>query len=746
MADENYLLGNGQSLTNVVPRTFGPVDKRLPYSIETAKQRLRGDLEQANGFFSRIRPEECSQGRVCGLLTMHPRFISKSDYPSSFLRNAGLTVVGSRKEEIEPDDWGLERDHDRPPISTTYFVVGMRANFAALPDLIHEWLVDSEPNESLIAELCQVEEFSALTPSDRIQPGFSEKTRELECVVHTVPGDDVVTADFIDFARNVGVSVDSEKVRHHKNLSFVPAKGDSELAEDVASFSLLRAIRPMPEIRPIDEPSVTRSAEDVGLEVPKRDSDELIQVAAFDGGLPPDHNFGEWATGEPDTTTNNLASHGNATCSAMLFGPIEESPNRLEEPSVEATVFNVLEDESGNSLGVYEILERIEALLQEHGHRFEFLNFSVGPNKPVEDNDVDAWTAMIDELAAGGDKFVTVAVGNTGKRSTQNNSSGSFFRERIQPPADAVNAVSVGAFQRDDDGWCRASYSSVGPGRSPGLVKPDGVAFGGSEREPFRYLQSGRRKSLGGTYGTSFAAPSVLGTAASVRSELGAQMSTTTLRALMLHGAEAEESSDIEQVGWGRFQEEHGQLITCADHQAMVVYEGTLAPRGNYLRANVPVPEDGFEGYVSLTATYCISPYTEPAHPMSYTQAGLEVVFRPRVDHEPSKTVPFFSQNEMKYSPEWELRQSAHKWEATAKSRRRFMSDTLKSPCFDIYGHTRSSASIADDDLLSQDIEYSLVITLEAKKVDDLYAQIQSQFGSLNAMTPIEVPVKTQVT
>jgi hypothetical protein len=73
---------------------------------------------------------------------------------------------------------------------------------------------------------------------------------------------------------------------------------------------------------------------------------------------------------------------------------------------------------------------------------------------------------MLDGHLSLGRTLMTVAVGNDG------NVDGGMGR--IQPPADAVNALAVGACDSREFMWNRASYSCYGPGRSPGLVKPDG--------------------------------------------------------------------------------------------------------------------------------------------------------------------------------------------------------------------------------------------------------------------------------
>ena len=95
-------------------------------------------------------------------------------------------------------------------------------------------------------------------------------------------------------------------------------------------------------------------------------------------------------------------------------------------------------------------------------------------------------------------------VGNTGAEDRESGEA------RIQVPSDCVNGLSVGAANTTHADWCRAPYSSWGPGRSPGVVKPDLVQFGGIDTQPFVVYTRGAVPTLAQTWGTSFAAPAAL--------------------------------------------------------------------------------------------------------------------------------------------------------------------------------------------------------------------------------------------
>ncbi|WP_139157512.1 hypothetical protein, partial [Enterobacter hormaechei] len=71
-------------------------------------------------------------------------------------------------------------------------------------------------------------------------------------------------------------------------------------------------------------------------------------------------------------------------------------------------------------------------------------NLSLGPNLPIEDSEVHAWTSVIDDLLSDGETLMTIAVGNNGEMDKESGNA------RIQVPADSVNGLSIGAANSTD--------------------------------------------------------------------------------------------------------------------------------------------------------------------------------------------------------------------------------------------------------------------------------------------------------
>ena len=390
-------------------------------------------------------------------------------------------------------------------------------------------------------------------------------------------------------------------------------------------FVFLRVVRPVPKMRGL-LPSVRRSGPAIECFLPAQDPlSSEPRVAILDGGLPQVHPVGRWVRNyrvlDPYSSDDlDGPEHGLAATSAFLFGAIQPE-EMAERPYSYVDHLRILDDGANTEdpLVLYRTLGHVEEVLLSR--QYEFINLSIGPDVPMEDTEVHTWTSVIDELLSDGETFMTVAVGNNGVRDA-------FLRyDRVQVPADCVNAVAVGAANSSDITWRRARYSAKGPGRSPGFIKPDLMAFGGSSKEYFHALVPGSRSELVPLQGTSFAAPNVLRSAVGIRAVLGADLSPLAIKALLIHAADAN-GHETAEVGWGKVPEELMTIIACPPGVARFVYQGELNP-GKYLRAPLPLPVGGLTGMVNVKATFTFASATDPQDSASYTRAGLEVTFRP---------------------------------------------------------------------------------------------------------------------
>ena len=742
MPRRNFLLGQGERLTLGVSVPKGGGTKNEPYDLDTAKTRLGKDATSLAESLEGLPPLACPGGETVAIITMHPRYVAKSDFPTELLREAGLRPVGSRAREIHPEEWGILE----PPATAQteqLFVAGALKNFEELPHRIRNW----QANDPAAKHLSHIEAISPFSAADKVKVAAGDSPSILlEVVLHNA-GEEAIIDAFQNYASALSATAMNTRARWVGGLTFLPVLAEVSRVEDLAAFSFVRVARTMPTLRPLVPGLIRAAGQNPPFDIGRTDlPDGAPKAVVFDGGIPAGIELSPLVDLiEPPgigPSHPDLERHGLAVTSALLYGPLDRSDG-VAFCSIDHV--RVLDETlSGGGLQYVDVLDRITRHLDAKGDDYQFANISLGPNLPVEDDDVTAWTAVLDQYFAGGKTLATVAAGNNGDLDS------GMGLNRIQPPADGVNVLSVGATSSRGRRWARADYSCVGPGRNPGIVKPDGVIFGGSDSDQFAVLGGRSKLVLEWTQGTSFAAPLALRSAVGVWTILGATLGPLAIRSLLVHRADRGGYESTE-VGWGLLDTDIQRLITCDDHEVITIYQGTL-PVGQHLRAPVPMPATPVKGRVTLSATLLIAPDVDPENPSTYTRGGLEAAFRPHADryrHYPNgsrsqeaKTAAFFSVSNMYGSAEYRFREDGSKWEPCLKSSRRFNSSSLYRPTFDIYYHHREGGSAGTPESA---VEYALVISLQAPKTKDLYNQVVRAYSQiLVPLAPrIEIPIST---
>lgn len=735
----NFLLGFGERLTGKVEVPTGGGDKNPPYEFTEARARVEQWLTTSVANFDALAADAAPNDEVVGVLTLHPRYVSKSDFPRELLESTGLRAVGSKIERIKPEQWGVEK-HPEVAYTEALYIAGTRATFRNWQSQLPSWSESHKGADTL----SHIERFGSFDATSKLK-GLSESSKNegvLEVVLHNA-GDQRIIEAFAAYALQHGGEPLRKYRRDIRGLTFFPVRVPFARAEEIARYSFVRVARPMPVLRP-SSPFLVRSvASSPRATIPQTGPlDPTVKAVVFDGGIPVLSRaaLNRWVNYvEPagiGAPVPELENHGLAVTSALLFGNADAA-NPLGTPLCSVDHVRVLDAATGANGDVMclEVLDRILNHLDSNPN-YEFVNISLGPRLPVEDDEVTEWTAALDDRFAAGRVVATVATGNDG------DADGTLGLNRIQPPSDGVNVLSVGSATTGGTAWKRSDYSCVGPGRSPGFVKPDGLSFGGMVAEPFNVLDS--TLSLSGVQGTSVASPLALRACTSVKVQLGTALSPLAIRALMVHRA-APENHDRSEVGWGRFEGDLERLITCDDDEALVVYQGVL-PVGEHLRADVPMPDFVMEGMVSLTATLVIAPEVDPEFPGAYTRSGLEVSFRPHSEKYTEypdgktsthpKTRSFFSATNLYGPDESAMRDAMYKWEPCLRNTERLRASSLKKPCLDIYYHHRQGGRAAD---LPQPIPYALVVSLKSPKNPELYN------GTVRAYSNVLVALRPRV-
>ena len=731
MARSNFLIGNGESLVTNVKQNSGSPDKTHPYEYEERADVLGPQISRVLDEVDELPSAACPDDEAVVAVTLHPSYLARSYHPSGILRELGLRQVGSREERIEP----LRSVRKSPITKTTeLFVAGPRRALRGLLPTRHE-----EVSDVFKEDFRKIETVRSLGLERIRGENLVGDELPLEVVLH-VSGDgedgERIYLGFEEWCDKIGVRVLSDHVVG--GLSFVNARADSDVLNDLVKFPFLRLARRMPKLSfravALRAAAIEETfAAAIEHEVPISDR---TRVAVLDGGIPEDHPFGNLANRREPTSIGPAVpeglSHGVQVTSAALFGPLEEG-EPVPQPYATIDHWRVVDSE-GDDFELTETLDRIINILE--GGDYDVANLSLGPDMPLENDDVHIWTSRMDAIAARNGTTIVCAAGNNGLDDP------AAGHNRVQPCSDGVNVLAVGSRDRLGPGWTRAGYSAVGPGRLGG-IKPDCVAVGGTEIDPFFAFSDHGTASA--TMGTSFAAPTAARLATGLKTTFD-RLTPTAVRAVLLHTAD-DTGGEREEIGWGSLQHDLSEIVASADDAATVVFQGDLGLQ-SLRRYPIPCPAAGFSRRVEISATFVFASPTEPEDAVSYAQVGAQIYFRPDTDCDPGvtekgrpklhATKPFFG-GTRHFQTEQELRGDAHHWEAVKRHTGRFNASTLANPVFDIQHHARSHGGAGKR---SASVPYALIVTVREKGNTNLYSDVLAAHTSLQAMIPsVTVPL-----
>lgn len=726
----NYLIGKAEELAKITPPPKMDPQSRDLYTIDEVVGRLKPQLEQVNQEFSNLDGSLCPRGYAVAKMTLHPSFIAKGHFPKQLLRDMGVRSIGSKATEVKPDKWMRKGAPEKSP-STSLFIAGKIENFVEF----EKKLLGFTKESYAVQDLMKVWSFENIPAISKLKENNSSIPGYFEVGVQFIPGgtSEFIKQSFISYAHSLEFDIRDDLSLEVSNLWFIPVIGSPDKAVELARHSFVRVVRPMAPLRsfrPLVR-SLPGSSKAKLPSAPPLASD--VRVAILDGGLPATHSIGPWLNEYrlSDSSSHDYPGgpdHGLGVTSAFLFGPL---PHDGEAPRPYSFVdhHRILDSDINGEdpLELYRTLTHIEDILISR--QYEFINISLGPDLPIDDDEIHPWTSLLDSYLADGETFLTIAAGNNGEGDV------SLGLHRIQVPSDSVNAIAVGASDRSDKTWQKATYSASGPGRAPGRVKPDLLAFGGSHHQYFHVLNAAPYPELVPQQGTSFSAPYLLRKAVGIRALFGHNVTPLAIKALLINSAHRNEQ-DQRQIGWGKVIDEVDRLIQSPDGVAKILYQGKLLP-GKYLRVPLPLPKNGINGMVKIKATCCFSTHVDPQDASMYTKAGVEIGWKPKKG---GKSEPFFQQ--VKKATEAELRRDAAKWEPVLHAEKRKIGNLMDEPAFEIHYMARDSG--ADISATSADIiKYAFLVTLEAPKHKGIFSDILDAYSEI--LSEIEPRITTDI-
>jgi hypothetical protein len=777
------LLGGGERLReNDVERGGGGGEGAHPYGFEEARALLKPQVERLAEQVTAM-PDELRAEHVIIEATILPNYLAASHFPDALLAATQLYPVGTRQTTAP---YRTPKRHREEVPTKTLLLAGSVESVHRLAGLI------AAPIQAGQMRLwTQIREFHQINlPNPELvvrrwpQVGEGE-TITWEAVLNPVGRTDDEQVRwgqeaFEKFAAHIAKlsgEVDRDYRRVVRGVTFVPVLLPVEEVLRAPEFNLLRAIRPMPAVRPVPSVIMRTTFRSPPLRPPPSDATPATDqvVAIFDGGIDPQCPFLKPYVTQHDLTPEapepKLVQHGTGVTSAFLHGPLtpgESLPRpvgRVEHYRVFPPPPSWTFDES-----LYWVLDQLVSVLKRP-EAPRMANLSFGPDMVIDEGgEPSRWTAELDALAEEHGITIVVAAGNNGEEDDE------LGFNRVLVPADMVNGIPVGAcLSREHRGRLqKAPYSACGWGRPGSRIAPLGVCFGGADDgEPFVVL--GSRGKLLETAGTSFAAPLAMRGLCELSAGLGPERTTAAaLRTFAAHYAHRPHGHKamLRELGYGRLRESYREIWECAPNEVSVVYQDVLR-RGERTAMRLPFPE-GLDPDTKIRLTWTLGYLStvEPANAAEYTRSGFEVVFRPHdnmrsIFHPVTKEkitdldierdrelledllrtgagafndVPIAHSDWRRLRPEAKQRLSG-KWETLSMGDVRLQANELLRPRLDFLYLARRDGQLVEGAVPPMPI--TLVVTLRGPAGISLYDLVQNQYPVL---TPIVQDVPVHVT
>jgi hypothetical protein len=737
MNPENFLLGFGERLVESMAPPPSKLTKNAPYTIDEAIDRLTPQFQETSAKLDRLPNTANPNGKSVVAITLHPSYVAKSYYPTSLFSELSLTPIGSKETKIKPSKW-TRQEPPKEVRSTMIYVEGDLSTFQTINQKISQ-LDQSSTAANDIVKIEKVEPIPESSKIKDIPDDTNEITIEIALHLGGPSSRDEVLTGFKDHLDFLGINASLDDRLELDGICFLPVTAKGSDAKGLAQYSFLRYARKMPYMLPI-----IRSTDGLSFDAilpPESPVDPGMRVAIFDGGIPEVTAIEPWirrfdadGVGVEDA---DLLKHGTAVTGAALFGPLRQGTN-AQTPYCYIDHYRVLDGD--NQTDELTVIKRIRDVIE--GNNYKYINISLGPPIPITDDDINPWTVILDRLIFRNGILATVACGNDGDLDEASGNA------RIQPPCDAVNALGVGATNIiTGQDWARADYSSYGPGRAPGVIKPEVLAFGGSSREPFYVIDAANGETVAPTTGTSFSSPTVLRTALGIRAHFGEVLSPVALKALLVHSADKDDNThETKHCGWGKVPVDFKEIVATDDATVRIVYQGTLNP-AEWMNVPVPMPSGTLAGMVTIKASLCYFTDTNPEDPVNYTKSGMEIRFRPHKDKRDKSdqmypnSSSFFQKNQINLFDD-ELNHNAHFWETTLSASKRMRASSLNEPVFNLHYNARSSGARAGTD--TPPLNYAMVITISAPRNATLYSDTLQRYRTrLEALQPVvQIPVR----
>ncbi|KNY24777.1 S8 family peptidase [Pseudobacteroides cellulosolvens] len=618
------ILGNGQEYIAPYDKDSGQLKEDKRPSFDEAKSRLLSELGRIKGDIKRIS-EDYKLDEIIINLRMNVDYSSKSYYPEALITRSAAEEVGSKK-------WSKtvvnKKSQRKVKFGKDIFLKISEDKLSEFESLLLQ--NDVNFSKKFAEDIRNVEEMYFDDHSTIINIFGTDWTEgRIEIVIHPFgkKEKDVINK-LLDLIKKNGGDTNKVSIRsYYPGPIFISAYLRRTTLEKILPFNPIRTAHPL-EFKGL--PKIRGGLTNFTL--PRQSNSNMksnIILGVFDGGINPDIPHLESYVSEFETIKTqkdkDYLQHGIGVVGAALYGDLKKysSNDILPTPPISVHSFRVFPLSDPKDYDLYEVIDIIEKEVPKNPN-IKVYNLSLGPYGPIEDDYISRFTYVIDELSKDNKRWFAIAVGNDGDLPNDDD-------KRIQAPADAVNNLGVGAFTYDNcNNIIRAPYSCIGDGREGCKVKPDIVAFGGCDKNPFQLIGvDGACKYF--AQGTSFASPLVARKAAEIIGRCN-MVDPLLARALLIHTAKHPNGKHDKFLGYGALCEDTSEILGCNSNKVTVVYQSTILP-SKYAKLNIPFLNNlDYSGKVEIEYTIAIMTPINPKDTEDYTLSCIEDTFYPNIN------------------------------------------------------------------------------------------------------------------
>jgi serine protease AprX len=408
----------------------------------------------------------------------------------------------------------------------------------------------------------------------------------------------------------------------------------------LAAFAGTRSLAEFPRYRVLRTSSRRLGPATPANFSPPEDAVEYPVLGIVDSGIDPDSSFmGPWITARMWAVARSECDHGHGTfVGALAIHPQSLNNRNRCFPIAPCKILDVVAFPKSGELPENELLQTIEDALRAYP-TVRVWNLSLSSNIPCADTGFSDLAMALDELQDEFDVIFVIATGNYATPPFRGWPAENLGEaDRIGSPGDSARGVTVGSLAHLDSANSRVKREHPSPfsRRGPGAAyhpKPEVTHYAGNCDENGNCIQTGVVSLDGSGYlvediGTSYAAPLVASTLATIYNETVDRMSTNLAKALLIHSAavarKSSRDSDRAYFGFG-VPGAVENILSCSSSSVTLVFEPELRNSTFFEKWPFPfpsclrLPNDLAFGDVTMTLVY--DPPLDPAWGLEYCRA-----------------------------------------------------------------------------------------------------------------------------